>query len=238
MNESSPPPSAGDVAAARRPGGAQRIPRPQAWRPGPPSAWSPVPWAPAGAPTAEQVGAAVAAAGLDRIPLTPTFPDARPSAVLIALVDGPRGAEVLLTKRSLELRNHSGEISFPGGRIDGEETPVAAALREADEEVGLAPDAITVHGVLSPLSTVVSRSFIVPVVATLPTRPSLVPHDREVARILWVPLAELIHPQTHREEWWGTPPLDRRMTFFDLDDETVWGATAFMLHELLELLYG
>jgi 8-oxo-dGTP pyrophosphatase MutT (NUDIX family) len=148
------------------------------------------------------------------------------------------GAEVLLTKRSEELRNHRGEISFPGGRIDPGETPVEAALREADEEVGLASPLVTVQGHLSHLSTVVSRSYIVPVVGTLQQRPELVPHDREVARILWVPLAELVHPASYREEWWGTPPLDRRMHFFELADETVWGATAFMLYELLNIVYG
>ena len=170
--------------------------------------------------------------------MTPTFADARPSAVLIALFDGPGGAEVLLTKRSKELRNHSGEISFPGGRIDPGETPVETALREAREEVGLEPEAVEVRGHLSHLSTVVSRSYIVPVVGVLTTRPALMPQEQEVARILWVPLAELVDPATFREEWWGTPPLDRRMTFFELADETVWGATAHMLRELLGLVYG
>jgi 8-oxo-dGTP pyrophosphatase MutT (NUDIX family) len=218
---------------ARRPGGEQRIPRPDAWRALPATRWTAQ-----RLPSAAEVGTAVAAAALDRLPLTPTFPDARPSAVLITLLDGPRGAEVLLTKRSKELRTHSGEISFPGGRIDAGETPVEAALREAHEEVGLPPALVHVHGHLTHLSTVVSRSYIVPVVATVDERPDLTPHDREVARILWVPLAELVQPTTYREEWWGTPPLDRRMHFFELDDETVWGATAFMLYELLTLVYG
>ena len=195
-------------------------------------------WADNTAVSAAEVGSAVAAAALAQLPLMPTFPDARPSAVLITLLDGPQGAEVLLTKRSKELRNHSGEISFPGGRIDAGESPVEAALREAHEEVGLPSALVRVHGHLSHLSTVVSRSYIVPVVATIEGRPELTPHDREVARILWVPLADLVHPTTYREEWWGTPPLDRRMHFFELDDETVWGATAFMLYELLSLVYG
>ena len=188
--------------------------------------------------SAAEVGSAVAAAANDQLPLMLTFPDARPSAVLITLLDGPHGAEVLLTKRSKELRNHSGEISFPGGRIDAGESPVEAALREAHEEVGLPTALVRVHGQLSHLSTVVSRSYIVPIVGTVNERPELTPHDREVARILWVPLADLVHPATYREEWWGTPPLDRRMHFFELDDETVWGATAFMLFEMLSLVYG
>ena len=102
-------------------------------------------------------------------PLAPAFPDARPSAVLVALADGPSGAEVLLTRRSWDLRSHKGEISFPGGRIDAGESPAEAALREAQEEVGLDPAAIEVVGELEHLNTVVSRSYIVPVVARLPS---------------------------------------------------------------------
>jgi peroxisomal coenzyme A diphosphatase NUDT7 len=219
--------------ASRRAGGNQFIPRPAAWRLGDGSPWR------VDAPLdAEAVIAAVRAAELEGVVIPPAFPDARPSAVLVAMVDGPRGAEVLLTKRSLDLRHHAGEISFPGGRIDPDETAVYAALREAYEEVGLDPAAVLVGGQLSPMLTVVSRSYIVPIVGTLTSKPQLTAHDREVSRILWVPLADLADESTYREEWWGTPPLHRRMDFFDLDDETIWGATGRMLHELLDVAYG
>ncbi|MCU1387232.1 MAG: putative hydrolase, partial [Ilumatobacteraceae bacterium] len=208
--------------------GDQRIPRPLTWRMA-----DDEPWVSRRPPSAVEVAEAVHAARLDLLPIAPTFSDARPSAVLIALADGPEGAEVLLTKRSKALRNHGGEISFPGGRIDPGETPVETALREAREEVGLDPQLVEVRGQLSHLSTVVSRSYIVPIVGVLTEHPALEPHELEVARILWVPLADLVRPLTFREEWWGTPPLDRRMTFFELEDETVWGATAHMLRELL-----
>ena len=79
--------------------------------------------------------------------------------------DDAGNAGVLLTRRSTALRNHAGEISFPGGRIDPGETEVAAALREANEEVGLDPAAVEVIGELDHLATVVSRSHIVPVIA-------------------------------------------------------------------------
>lgn len=217
----------------RRAGGDQVIPRPAAWRLG-----RPAPWADREPLASAAVAAAVQAAALDVSPITPTFPDARPSAVLVALADGTNGAEVLLTKRSRELRHHAGEISFPGGRIDPGEIPVQTALREAHEEVGLVPEQVAVHGHLSHLSTVVSRSYIVPVVGVVATHPQLTAHDREVERILWVPLAELTASSTYREEWWGTAPLDRRMDFFELDDETIWGATARMLHELMTIAYG
>ncbi|MEO6125126.1 MAG: CoA pyrophosphatase [Ilumatobacteraceae bacterium] len=221
------------MPSSHRAGGSQRIPRPPAWMLG-----NAAPWAVPTPLTAGAVSAVVADAGPLLAQTPPTFPDSRPSAVLIALVDGDRGAEVLLTKRSPDLRHHAGEISFPGGRIDPGESTVDAALREANEEVGLHPVDATVAGRLSPLSTVVSRSYIMPIVATLQYRPMLVPHEAEVARILWVPLAELAELDTYREERWGTPPLDRRMHFFELDDETIWGATAHILRELLDVVYG
>jgi mutator protein MutT len=190
------------------------------------------------APSATEIAEVVAEAGLHELPVMPPFPEARNAAVLVALVDGERGAEVLLTKRSARLRSHSGEISFPGGRIEEGETPPEAALREAFEEVGLLPDMVSVAGQLSHLNTVVSRHYIVPVVGTLTERPVLAAFEHEVEKILWVPLAELVQEDTFRAEWWGTPPLGRRMKFFDLDDETIWGATAHVLDELLALVYG
>jgi len=165
------------------------------------------------------------------------FPGARPSAVLIALRDGPHGAEVLLTRRSMNLRNHRGEISFPGGRLDEGETYEEAALREAHEEVALPPGSVDVVGRLLPLSTVVSLSYIVPVVGVLRDDPPLHPAAAEVDRLFWEPLADLLVDGTYREERWGTPPLDRPIYFFELDDETVWGATARMLHQLLRVAH-
>jgi mutator protein MutT len=166
-------------------------------------------------------------------PLAPAFPDARPSAVLIVLADGPDGANVLLTRRSRDLRTHRGEISFPGGRIDAGETPAEAALREAEEEVALDPATVTIFAELEHLNTVVSRSYIVPIVGRVPSVVPLEPASAEVERVLWLPLSELVRPDTYRAERWGTSPTDRLLHFFELDDETVWGATAHMLVELL-----
>ena len=166
-------------------------------------------------------------------PIAPTFPDARASAVLVALADGEQGAEVLLTRRSRLLRTHKGEISFPGGRMDPGETPSQTALREAHEEVGLDPSLVTVFAELDHLSTVVSRSHIVPIVGRLPAIVPLAPASPEVERVIWLPLAELVRPDTYRSERWGRTPTDRLLHFFELEDETVWGATAFMLVDLL-----
>jgi 8-oxo-dGTP pyrophosphatase MutT (NUDIX family) len=222
------------VDLARRPGGAQIIPRPAAWTHGPPAPWA------TRVPRHLSVDDVLATVSpqVPALPDEPAFPGARPSAVLIALSDGPAGAEVLLTRRSWELRNHRGEVSFPGGRMDPGETPVAAALREAHEEISLEPAAVEVHGALEPLATVVSRSYIVPVVARLRGNPTLRAADAEVARIFRVPLLELLRSDTYREELWGTPPLARPIYFFELDDETIWGATGRMLVELLSHATG
>ena len=170
--------------------------------------------------------------------LDPVPDDARASAVLIVLWEDEAGAEVLLTKRSWQMRNHRGEISFPGGRLDPHETPVDAALREAHEEVGLDPHSVEVLGELDHIATLVSRSYIVPVVARLDGAPAVHPATVEVQRILHVPLAELCRPDTYRQELWWRPPVEWPIHFFELDDETVWGATGRMLVQLLSLAAG
>ncbi len=214
----------------RRPGGNQFIPRPPVW-----SEHEEAPWSHGANWTVDElIGPIPQTTG----PVAPSFPGARVSAVLIALTDGPDGAEVLLTRRSMQMRSHRGEVSFPGGRLDPGETPVETALREAHEEVGLEPAAPEIVGELEHLNTIVSRSYIVPIVSRLDHRPPLRPQTVEVDRVLWTPISELTRPGTYRVERWGRPPMDRPLHFFELDDETVWGATAHMLVELLALQFG
>ena len=209
----------------RRPGGKQQIPRPDVF-----TEHDEPPWDIGATWTVDELVSQVPARCA---PLLPSFPDARVSAVLIALVDTEAGAEVLLTRRSMLLRHHKGEISFPGGRLDPGETPLDTALRESHEEVGLDPSLPSIVGELGHLNTIVSTSYIVPIVSVLPERPVLAPLTGEVDRVLWTPLSELTRPGTYRVERWGSPPLDRPLHFFELDDETVWGATAHMLVDLL-----
>jgi 8-oxo-dGTP pyrophosphatase MutT (NUDIX family) len=171
-------------------------------------------------------------------PVDPPPDTLRASAVLVAVADGTDGAEVLLTRRSEALNSHRGEISFPGGRVDAGETFETAALREAHEEVALHPSAVTLVGRLDPLSTMVSRSYIVPVIGTVGAHPPLRPAAAEVERIMWVPLAELTRNDTFREEIWQVDGELRPVYFFELDDETIWGATARMLRQLLRVVLG
>jgi 8-oxo-dGTP pyrophosphatase MutT (NUDIX family) len=219
----------------RRPGGRQHIPRPVTWGPGGAAPWTIVDLG-GGAPSTARIAQLVAAR--PTVPLPPPRPDALNSAVLVLLHDGADGAELLLTRRPMHMRHHRGEISFPGGRMDPHETPADTALREAWEEVALDRDLVTVHGELDHMSTFTSNSYIVPVVGSVAERPVLRPYPAEVDRIMWVSLADLLQPGTFHEERWGTPPNDRPMHFFELDDETVWGATARMVHQLLRLAHG
>jgi mutator protein MutT len=164
-------------------------------------------------------------------------PSRRPAAVLCALFDEEGIAEVVLTRRSAGLRSHTGQVSFPGGRLDPGETPVQAALREAHEEVGLDPASVDVFGRLATVRTVVNPAPIVPFVAALPGRPDLHPNPAEVERAFTVSLTELSDPDVYREELWTfADGIERPMHFFELIGDTVWGATARMLWELLELV--
>jgi len=213
--------------ASQRIGGNQRIPRPEVW-----ASHHDAPWPHGSTWSLADLVDAVPSAPQ---PVRPEFAQARVSAVLVALCEGVGGVEVLLTRRSMQLRNHRGEICFPGGRLDAGESPVDTALREAHEEVDLDPAAARIVGELGHLETVVSRSYIVPVVAVLGERPRLAAQTAEVDRVLWAPLEEFSRPGTYRFERWGDPPQAHDLHFFELDDETVWGATAKMIVELLTL---
>jgi 8-oxo-dGTP pyrophosphatase MutT (NUDIX family) len=165
-----------------------------------------------------------------------------PSAVLVPLCEGPDGAQLVFTRRAWHLRSHTGEVCFPGGRRDPSDPDlVATALRESHEEIGLEPTAVEVIGELDRLTTVSSPSYIVPVVGVLDGDPPLRPALDEVDAILHVSLAELADPAIYREEIWARPdasgrPVDMALYFFELENDTLWGATARMVHNLLSLL--
>lgn len=220
-------------------GGPQRIPRPDEWRPGDPAPWASLPEA-ARRPDLDEVRARLAGSlltDLDPTILVDGRPPERPSAVLVALYPHQGVPHVLLTRRSWSLRAHSGEVSFPGGRAEPDDTDlVATALRETDEEVGIPPAEVEVIGRLAPLATVSSRSVVVPYVGLLPAVPDLVPDPREVEEALHVPLWELLADGVYREERWQRLGIERPIWFFELVGDTVWGATASMLRHLLCLI--
>jgi len=157
--------------------------------------------------------------------------------VLCALFEEAGEAHVILTRRSSNLRSHTGEVSFPGGRLESGEPAVDGALREASEEVGIDPAAIEILGPLSPLVTAREMVLIAPFVGVLPGRPILYPSPAEVERAFDVSLAELVSEGVYREELWQIPDEEgwRSVSFFELHGDTVWGATAWMLLDLLDV---
>lgn len=165
----------------------------------------------------------------------------RKAAVLVALFEEGGETHVVLTRRSFELRNHRGEIAFPGGRCEETETQVQAALREAHEEVGLEPSLVDPKAWLSPIVTFASGSAIWPVVGVLEGRPELVADPSEVERAFTVPLAELLSDGAFIEERWRRqtmrPGIDTDgyfpIYFFRVPGDVIWGATARVLTELL-----
>lgn len=163
----------------------------------------------------------------------------RGAAVLVPLYAAGGDTHVVLTRRSPDLRVHSGEVSFPGGGQDPGEDLDATARREAHEEVDLDPALVEVVGQLDHLSTITSNSFIVPYVGIVAGgRPRLAPNPAEVDAVLHVPLRELMLPEVYREERWHIFGTVRPVFFFELEGDTVWGATAAMLRQLLGLLTG
>lgn len=160
----------------------------------------------------------------------------RHAAGLLLLIPLDSLAHVVLTVRAGTLGRHGGQISLPGGVIEPGETFEQAALREAHEEVGLSADHVAVLGALSPIDIPVSGFRLHPIVAAADRRPALSAADGEVARILEVPVDDLLsdsHLVTARRLRDGheiTVPL------FRFGDDEVWGATAMILSEFLVLL--
>jgi 8-oxo-dGTP pyrophosphatase MutT (NUDIX family) len=162
----------------------------------------------------------------------------RGSAVLAPIYEVDGEAHIVLTRRAQHLRSHRGEVSFPGGGQDPGEDLRDTATREAWEETGLDPASVEIVGELHHLQTVTSRSYIVPFVGIVSGRPELVASPDEVERILHVPLSELLADGVYHEEHWGLVPLERTISFFEIEGDTIWGATGWMLRDLLTRVVG
>ncbi len=166
------------------------------------------------------------------------FPSARNASVLIPLFEQNNETYITFIRRASSLRAHSGEIAFPGGAMDDSDaSPIATALREAEEEIGLAPSRVEVLGIMSPVFTVVSNFLITPVVAYLPAGPgSLQLQASEVAEIIFLPLQGLVDPSIYHTEEWIRNNESHTVYFYDYGTYRIWGATARIFTMLLELL--
>ncbi|MBZ4689551.1 MAG: hydrolase [Cereibacter sp.] len=158
----------------------------------------------------------------------------RAAAVLIPVWERPGGAQLILTKRASHLAHHPGQIAFPGGKIDaGDASPEAAALREAEEEVGLDPARVEILGQLPPHETVTGYT-VVPVLALVRGELDFRCDPREVEEVFTVPLAHVLNPARYRIErrlWRGEW---RRYYTVPWGPYYIWGATARMLRGLAD----
>ncbi len=227
-------------------GGRQRIPRPPNSVAGAPSPWSAL--SPADRTlTVAQVRARLA----DLPPARPVTshpfragealdPNTRDAAVLLPLFDEGGQSRIVLTKRPEHLPTHQGEIAFPGGKVDPTLDASASdtALREAEEEIALPRAAVEIVAELDHIPSVGGPFVIAPFVGAIAARPALVPAPGEVDRVFDVALSELLDDGVHREERWEMFGASRAVHFFELEDETVWGATARILAAFLARLTG
>jgi len=175
--------------------------------------------------------------------LLPSDAALREAAVLVGLIERPGGLHVLLTRRTDSLRQHAGQVSFPGGAVDaGDGDVLTAALREAHEEIGLPPALVGPLGYLDPLATLTGYR-VLPLVAQIAPDFVPVPHPAEVAAVFEVELAFLLNPDNVRTIGWKVAGRVRHVLEFTrypgAPEHRIWGATASILLNLrtrLELL--
>ncbi|HEK84917.1 MAG: NUDIX hydrolase [Candidatus Saccharicenans sp.] len=156
----------------------------------------------------------------------------------ILLLFYPKGNDLFLVliRRSATVRHHQNQISFPGGQIEKGESYEAAAIREAREELGVEIDNQEVVGQLTPLYVQASNYCIFPVVAVTPKTPNFKPGAEEVAEIIEVPLKHLLDPRNLAFEIRSIRGQSALVPYFAYNQHQIWGATAMILSELLDIL--
>jgi 8-oxo-dGTP pyrophosphatase MutT (NUDIX family) len=169
------------------------------------------------------------------------FPDgAVTGAALLLVYPHNETLHIALTVRGSGLRNHTGQVSLPGGRVEEGETLEAAALREATEEIGVDPAVVEILGRLTPLHIPVSGFLLHPVVGCTSMRPAFQRAEWEVARIIEAPVSLLADPAIVKRELRTRvvkgQSIDVDVPYFDIDGEKVWGATAMVLAEFCAIL--
>jgi 8-oxo-dGTP pyrophosphatase MutT (NUDIX family) len=175
---------------------------------------------------------------LDLVALTPAYRHSTAAlaeaAVLVPVFSRDGEPHVLMTRRRDDLRLHPGQISFPGGRIDpGDADAQAAALREAEEEIGLLPADVEVLGRLGEALVVTTGFRLTPWVGVVPYPYPYVAHPDEVAGLVELSVADLLAPGSHRVGTREAFGMVHEVHTFDVGGNVVWGASALILHELL-----
>jgi len=159
--------------------------------------------------------------------------DCREAGALVLLLPHDDDPKVVLTVRREHLPDHAGQISFPGGQREDNESLPETALREAEEEIALPPTSVQVLGALTPLYIPPSNFCVHPFVGRATSVPDLHPTDEEVGQVLQVPLALLLDPATQQTEMRRLDDTDIEVPYYAVAGHTVWGATAMMLAEFL-----
>jgi 8-oxo-dGTP pyrophosphatase MutT (NUDIX family) len=171
-------------------------------------------------------------AGTDLLPgdLLEAPPSGTPAAVLVAITDRPEPG-IILTVRREHLRTHAGQVAFPGGRIDPGEDAIAAALREAHEEIALNPAMVAVVGTGDPYCTV-TNYLVTPVIGIIPPGLPLEPHEHEVADWFEAPLRFVLDPSNQQQRSALFRGRERHYYEIEWEGRKIWGATAAMIVNL------
>jgi 8-oxo-dGTP pyrophosphatase MutT (NUDIX family) len=164
----------------------------------------------------------------------------RPAAALLLIYPHAGEWHVPLTVRGSGLRHHTGQVSLPGGRLDRpDESVEQAALREAQEEIGIAPSTVEIIGRLTPVPIAVSGHLLHPVVGASVTRPPFTLAAHEVERLIEVPITRLLQPDVvawEKRVRSQSPTEIQRVPYFEIDGGRIWGATAMVLAEFMAVL--
>lgn len=162
----------------------------------------------------------------------------RPAAVLVLIYPRRGRLHLVLTLRTSKVDHHRDQVSFPGGKMDSHETICEAALREAAEELGVPAEAVRVLGQLTPLYVPPSNFCIYPVVGAAEKRPRFRPAPAEVAEVIDLPLDALLDPGGLRREVWSLNGRETIVPYYAHAGHKIWGATAMILAEFVELIAG
>ena len=184
------------------------------------------------------LGTRIAMSPLDRIPKRPDELQGKPrcGAVLILLFTEATNLSVIVIKRRDDLRHHPGQISFPGGRREQDELPLVCALRETHEEIGISPEDLIIAGSLEPAYICASDFVVHPFVAWHPGIPTCIPDPREVTEVFPIQLSRLCTADAHTRAPKNIFGTEREVPGFSFSGHHIWGATAMLLHEIIERL--